>query len=35
MSMAAGLIVAIAIVTFGGIGLAWFAIAHRQRDDDK
>ena len=34
MSPATGLIIAFALIAVGGVGLAAFAIAHRQRDDD-
>ena len=33
MSLAVGFIVAFAIIALGGVGLAGFAIAHRQRSD--
>jgi hypothetical protein len=32
MSLAAGLIISFAIVALGGLGLAVFAITHRQRN---
>lgn len=31
---ATGLIVAFGLIAFGGVGLAIFAIVHRQRDND-
>lgn len=34
MSPATGLIIAFALIALGGVGLAAFAIAHRQRDND-
>ena len=34
MSPATGLIIAFALIALGGVGLAVFAIAHRQRDGD-
>jgi hypothetical protein len=34
MSPATGLIIAFALIALGGVGLAVFAIAHRQRDND-
>lgn len=34
MSPATGLIIAFALIALGGVGLAVFAIIHRQRDND-
>jgi hypothetical protein len=34
MSPATGLIIAFALIALGGVGLAVFAITHRQRDSD-
>ena len=34
MSTATGLIIAFALIAIGGVGLAVFAITHRQREDD-
>lgn len=34
MSPATGLIIAFALIALGGVGLAVFAITHRQRDND-
>lgn len=34
MSLATGLIITFALIGFSGVGLAVFAIAHRQRDCD-
>jgi hypothetical protein len=34
MSPATGLIIAFALIAIGGVGLAVFAITHRQREDD-
>lgn len=34
MSPAIGLIIAFALIAIGGVGLAVFAITHRQREDD-
>lgn len=35
MSPATGLIIAFALIAIGGVGLAVFAITHRQRADDR
>ncbi|MDH4483292.1 MAG: hypothetical protein QE279_11420 [Rhodoferax sp.] len=34
MSPATGLIIAFALIAIGGVGLAVFAITHRQREED-